>query len=334
MQIDIIQNGRVLRTIEHEGQTYVETPLSGNYKLRVTNNCHRRRLAVISVDGIDICTGEDASYDGGGYCLMPWQTIDIPGFHRDNGTVAAFEFKEQGGSYSAKMGKGTKNVGVIGLAVFDEKVVRRVVPPPVVIHEHHHYDGTLRERGGGLSGMGFNSPDWSAKGTSTGDAPTPDQPVTCNTADVGTSFGEELGIPCAAAGAAGADDVQYERERGLMPEAAPIGEQNTKARYDAYKKGDYNPRGGVTRSRRRVTKSRPAQDVGTGYGHATTFATTEIKFTRATTEPVLVVALRYATRARLESWGVPVEKPNTGSQAANPFPASQPSCPAPPGWRG
>lgn len=342
MQISIIQGGRVLRTINHEGQTYVEAPTSGEYKLRVHNNSHRRRLAIVSVDGVNVVNGEDASFEGGGYVLDPWQMIDIPGFRRDDGTVAAFKFTEQGGSYAAKMGKGTKNVGVVGLAVFDEKVVRKVVPPPVVIHEHHHHYDDLLRRG--------VTPDWTLRGGSTTGDPLPNKigETICNTADVGTEYGSSLteeqlleeertGIPfgdapmpCAAgaAGAAGAvDDIDYE------PEMTPIGEQPIGARLDAFKSGDYQPRGGVTR-RRRITKSAVTRDVGTGYGRQVRFNTMETTFTRATDAPVLVLSLRYATRARLESWGVPVEKPNVGPMAANPFPAASPSVPAPPGWRG
>jgi len=304
MQISIIQHGRVLRTICHEGQTYVETPTSGTYKLRVYNNCHRRRLAVISVDGVDICSGKDASYEGGGYCLSAWQTIDIPGFYRNNGTVAAFEFKEQGGSYAAQTGRGTRNVGVIGLAVFDEKVVRRVESPPVVIHEHHHHTHTYSDNTlyGCERGVKMGEP-W-------------------------TDVNDELSlgsVTCSTSEQAGT--TQYSSNHiNVMS-----GEEARAKRPEMYGKG-CALRGGTRRHWK--SKSAETKDVGTAYGRETHFATTEVNFTKATDEPSLVISLRYATRSRLASWGVPVDKPNTGPLAANPFPAESQGVPAPPGWRG
>ena len=73
------------------------------------------------------------------------------------------------------------------------------------------------------------------------------------------------------------------------------------------------------------------RDVGTKYGHEVSFHTTETTFTKATDAPVLVCTLRYATRERLETWGVPL-KPKSGPEAPQAFPASMDGCPAPSGW--
>lgn len=305
MQISVIQNGRLLRTIDHEGQTYVEAPTSGEYKLRVYNNTHCRRLAIVSVDGVNVVNGQDASYEGGGYVLNPWQTVEIPGFRRDDGTVAAFKFTKQGGSYAAQTERGTKNVGVIGLAVFDEKVLFKVSSPPVVVHEyHHHHHNTF----GGSNTVVGSTADWTAPPTT----------LTNNTSSSGpiTELDAEYG---SAGGPASADQPTQNMDPDL-------GERLTN--YKAAKRaGGIRPR----RSRRRGTSTK---DVGTGYGRQVRFNTEETTFTRATSQPVLVTTLRYATRGRLESWGVPVEKPNEGPMTANPFPAAGPSVPAPPGWRG
>lgn len=88
------------------------------------------------------------------------------------------------------------------------------------------------------------------------------------------------------------------------------------------------------------TKSAPVgiynvQDVGTGYGHEAAFYTETTTFNRATVSPALVVSVRYATRERLITWGVPVDQMSSVTATApNPFPSSMPSVPAPPGWRG
>lgn len=130
MRLSILQNGRVLRHLAHAGGTYVEAPPSGTYAVRLHNDSPQRRLAVLSVDGINVVDGKDAGYEGTGYVLGPWQTADVPGWRRSDQTVASFEFKEQGASYAAQSGRGTKNVGVVGVAVFDEKPCAKPVPFP------------------------------------------------------------------------------------------------------------------------------------------------------------------------------------------------------------
>lgn len=137
MQIELVQNGTVLRTHHHENHLYAEAPKSGSYVIRLRNDGPSRRLAVLSVDGVNVIDGEDARHDGPGYLLGPWETIEVPGWKRNDKKVANFEFAPDKASYAEKTGRGTRNVGVIGVAVFDEKVKAR----PIVIEKHvHHHD--------------------------------------------------------------------------------------------------------------------------------------------------------------------------------------------------
>jgi hypothetical protein len=285
MQVEIIQKGKVLRTIHHEGTAYVESPKKGKYSLRVRNSGPRRRLAVVSVDGVNVVNGEDAGHDGPGYVLAPFSTVDIPGFRRDGDKVAAFRFKEQGESYAAQTGRGTSNVGVIGLAVFDEKVVQRVAPPPVVIHEHHY--------------------PWVV-------TPVYGKPYPASFTTT-THSSEPIGVYSCAEGA-------------QAPEPVVLGSTS---------------RGGGVKSR--CARRRPQKvgngvlrketvDVGTAYGEEVTFHTTDTEFERASSSPAVVLSLRYATRQRLESWGVPLNEQPSAPMAPNPFPASRASVPAPPGY--
>ncbi len=122
MQMEIIHNGRITRQIFHNGKTYLVAPESGDYKIRLYNPSPSRQMAVISVDGVNVVNGEDAGFSGPGYVIDAWGTVEIPGWRRDGGKAAAFEFKAQEGSYAAQTGRGTSNVGVIGVAVFAEKV--------------------------------------------------------------------------------------------------------------------------------------------------------------------------------------------------------------------
>lgn len=289
MRVDLIQKGRVLRSIYHDGKTFVQAPKKGKYAIRLHNDSWKRQLAVISVDGVNVINGEDAGHDGPGYVLNPFETVDIPGFRRDDGKVAAFRFKEQGQSYAAQTGRGTKNVGVIGVAVFDEKVQVKVAPPPVVIREEHHH---------------YHDRPW----------PWTRPYITWHTNGV-----YPVGSTFTVGNAAPQDD-------------APIGVYCSTV---APSPGGGSASGaGILRSAGKVEAVNGVMDVGTAYGEEVTFHTTDCDFERATKHPLQVVVLHYATYQRLKTWGVPVdEAPSARPQAPNPFPASQPSVPAPPGWQ-
>jgi hypothetical protein len=86
-----------------------------------------RVLTVISVDGVNVISGETASPDQTGYVLAAGQSAQITGWRKSMSRVAAFEFTSLPNSYAARTGR-PDNVGVIGVAVFREK--RRYVPPP------------------------------------------------------------------------------------------------------------------------------------------------------------------------------------------------------------
>lgn len=140
MNIEILQNGQVLRRYTHNGRDFIEAPPEGDYQIRLTNTASRRRMAVVSVDGINVVDGSAASHDGPGYVLSAWESVTIKGWRRTDSKVAAFNFRPQEGSLAAQTGRGTKNTGVIGIAVFDEKEKPQPqIIPPIVIHEHHYH---------------------------------------------------------------------------------------------------------------------------------------------------------------------------------------------------
>ena len=130
MQINIRQKGVDLPSVQHEGQRWLLAPPKGKYQIVLYNNSSNRRLAVVTVDGLSVLDGEEGTREGNGYVLEPWQTLEIKGWRRSDTVAAAFKFTPNGGSYSAQVGKGTRNTGVIACSVFDEKVA---VPDPVVI---------------------------------------------------------------------------------------------------------------------------------------------------------------------------------------------------------
>lgn len=122
--LEVLVEGKPLRTIPHEGKTYLPVPRPGaEYEIRVWNHGSHRVVALVSVDGLSVITGQPASAAQPGYVVAPHSSILIKGWRRSLETVAAFRFVEREKSYAALMGH-PENVGVIGLLAIEEQVWR------------------------------------------------------------------------------------------------------------------------------------------------------------------------------------------------------------------
>ena len=119
--------GETLPMYWHDGRWWVPGKPGNRYAVSLTNRSGGRTLNVISVDGVNVVSGETAAHDQTGYVLSHGQTAQITGWRKNLARVAAFEFTALPNSYAARTGR-PDNVGVIGVAVFREKV--RYVPPP------------------------------------------------------------------------------------------------------------------------------------------------------------------------------------------------------------
>ncbi len=120
--------GRELPVYWHEGRAYVVGRPGNEYQVALRSRRGEDVLAVVSVDGVNVVSGESASTRQGGYVIGAWQHMDIKGWRKSLGETAAFYFTSLGDSYAARTGR-PDNVGVIGVALFR----RKVEPPPVVI---------------------------------------------------------------------------------------------------------------------------------------------------------------------------------------------------------
>ncbi len=131
LQVDVVDTatGRVLPTWRHAGQLYVAGEPGARYALRVRNTTPRRLLAVVSVDGVNVLSGETAAFDQRGYVFDAWSSADIDGWRKSLTETAAFYFTDLPDSYAARTGR-PLDVGVIGLAVFEEYLPPRVAPRP------------------------------------------------------------------------------------------------------------------------------------------------------------------------------------------------------------
>jgi hypothetical protein len=130
--------GETLRTYSHHGKVYVAGSPGHRYSVRMMNRTGGRVLTVLSVDGVNAITGQTASPNQSGYVLSPWESAEIAGWRKSDDEIAQFNFTSLPESYAARTGR-PANVGVIGVAVFTERVYwrereddlsRREAPPP------------------------------------------------------------------------------------------------------------------------------------------------------------------------------------------------------------
>ena len=113
-------NGAALPTFASGGRCFVMGRDGARYSIRIENSSGARFEAVTTVDGLDVIDGEPGSFEKRGYLVNPWSTLEIDGFRRSEDEVAAFRFGRVRDSYAAKRGS-DRNVGVIGVAVFQER---------------------------------------------------------------------------------------------------------------------------------------------------------------------------------------------------------------------
>lgn len=129
LQVIDRETGQPARVWRHAGRLYVAGRPGALYSLRVTNNTPGRVLAVMSVDGVNILTGQPAGYGQRGYVFGPYETYDVSGWRKSDSQIAAFTFAPLSRSYAARTGR-PNDVGVIGVAVFEERVY---APPPLAV---------------------------------------------------------------------------------------------------------------------------------------------------------------------------------------------------------
>jgi hypothetical protein len=120
--------GQWLPEHPHSDDTWIAGTPGNRYGVRLTNTTGERVLVVLSVDGINAVTGETASPSQAGYVLEPWESAEIAGWRKSLDDIAQFVFTDLGDSYAARTGR-PRNVGVIGVAVFQEARARYYPTP-------------------------------------------------------------------------------------------------------------------------------------------------------------------------------------------------------------
>jgi hypothetical protein len=122
--------GKQLQVYWHEGRAYVVGKPGNEYRISLRNRLREDLLAVVSVDGVNVITGQTADPQQSGYVLSPRGRVDIQGWRRSLSQTAAFYFTSLADSYAARTGR-PEHAGVIGVALFR----KRQIAPPAPIGE-------------------------------------------------------------------------------------------------------------------------------------------------------------------------------------------------------
>ena len=105
--LDIITrgNGQVLPVYSGGGRNWVVGTPGQEYSIRYCNSTPGRVLAVMSVDGVNVVSGDTASPSQSGYVLGPYECADIQGWRKNMSRTAAFYFTELPDAYATRTGR-------------------------------------------------------------------------------------------------------------------------------------------------------------------------------------------------------------------------------------
>jgi hypothetical protein len=139
VQVDVYDRADALAlpVYAKNGRSYIVGTPGHEYAVRIRNCTGGRVLVATSVDGVNVITGETAAPSQSGYVLEPWGSVEIAGWLKGLDRTAAFYFTDLGESYAARTGR-PQNVGVIGVAVFQER------PQPTVWRDFSNRLGAAR----------------------------------------------------------------------------------------------------------------------------------------------------------------------------------------------
>jgi hypothetical protein len=122
-------SGTSLSMTYYRGEYWVAGRPGARYAIEIRNHEGGRMLAVTSVDGINVLSGETAAWNQSGYVFTPGERYQISGWRKSDSQVAAFVFTASPNSYAERTGR-PANIGVIGIALFKERSQLPAYIPP------------------------------------------------------------------------------------------------------------------------------------------------------------------------------------------------------------
>ena len=248
---------------------------------------------------MSVIDGNPCGTESEGYLVPARQSVTIPGWRLNNDAVAKFVFNDKSRSYTAQMGHGQQNAGVIGFMVFEEEhVAYHILPPPRPIPRPYPWPPV--------------QPYWAA--TSRGTAGGPVNDPTYNMAETITGSDDDTNVDISSKGVASVDILSS----GVCSNTASVGSSAV--------------------DRRITLKSEEAFSLGTGWGSEQAHHVDIVDFTRNdVVNPTEMLSIYYDTRKGLENRGIKVvqTKKKKVTDLPNAFPTySEKGATPPPGWKG
>ncbi|CAN5385606.1 hypothetical protein BH09PSE6_BH09PSE6_31700 [soil metagenome] len=118
--------GQTLPTYRQGNEYWVAGEPGHRYAIAVQSASSGRVMGVMSVDGINVISGQTAWRNElgaqTGYVFAPRERAEITGWRKSQREVAVFEFSSPSQSYAEQTGRGN-DIGAIGVALFRERVV-------------------------------------------------------------------------------------------------------------------------------------------------------------------------------------------------------------------
>lgn len=195
IEFDVLVHGSPVREYPYtDGKTYIWGQRESKFVLRVRNHSARRILAVPTVDGLSVMDGKKGSVDSGGYVVAGYSALEIPGWRLHDEGVARFVFTGPGESYAGQIDTPV-NVGVIGCAIFEEKVTPVLYTYPHPRREPWYPKKTIRSGSdtpsGGRDLLGSDEVrSFGGETVNKGLADVKEQSSDRATGNLGTGFGE------------------------------------------------------------------------------------------------------------------------------------------------
>jgi hypothetical protein len=119
-EVEILVNGHKVDEYLKDGKVFIEARKNTKYSIKIKNNSWKKILAILTVDGLSVVDGKEASFDSPGYVIYPHHSSTIDGWRKSDSEVAEFYFSDLEKSYAAKIDK-NGNQGIIGVAIYQEK---------------------------------------------------------------------------------------------------------------------------------------------------------------------------------------------------------------------
>jgi hypothetical protein len=103
------------------GRFYLEARRGCSYALTLENRSGERLAAVLTVDGLNVISGQRDTGRGRMYVLDPWRRVTVQGWRSSLEEVRRFNFVDEQASYAARSGTANEKMGWIELAVYRER---------------------------------------------------------------------------------------------------------------------------------------------------------------------------------------------------------------------